>query len=219
MFLFVLFLTNIKMAEKIYLYPKWIRFWHLLNALCCLILIISGFSLQYAAPGHMFLPLNLTVKMHNLSGIVFSLNYLIFIIGNFLTPNGKFYSLNDRPFLQALAKQFHYYTIGIFHYHKQPFPVTKERKFNPLQKISYFITMYVLVPIVILSGTVMLNPILIEQGRVFLVIDLIHIVAGFIISLFFLIHLYFTTIGFKTNYQEIITGWHENNNYPINKIL
>ncbi|MCF8299034.1 MAG: cytochrome b/b6 domain-containing protein, partial [Saprospiraceae bacterium] len=36
------------MQEKLYLYPKWVRLWHLVNALLCILLIITGLSMQYA---------------------------------------------------------------------------------------------------------------------------------------------------------------------------
>ena len=32
---------------KMYLYPKWIRIWHLLNALMFIVLIVTGLSMQY----------------------------------------------------------------------------------------------------------------------------------------------------------------------------
>jgi len=197
------------MAEKIYHYPVWVRLWHTLNALFCLVLIVSGISMQYAAPGRMLVPLETAVKMHNFSGILLSLNYLIFFLGNFFSPNINNYKLNEKPFLGNLTKQFHYYTYGIFRGDKKPFPVSKERKFNPLQKITYSITMYIFVPMVIISGIIMLNPSLIEETKVYLTVDIIHIMAGFLISFFLLIHLYFSTIGAKGNYRAISTGWHE----------
>jgi len=181
----------------------------MLNALFCLILILSGISMQFAAPGRMLIPIELAVKIHNVSGVGLSLSYLIFFIGNFFTPNIRHYKLNENPFWGNLKKQLNYYTMGIFKGEQKPFPVSKDRKFNPLQKVSYAVVMYIFVPLVIISGIIMLNPSIIEEGRVYLTVDIIHIVAGFLISFFLLIHLYFSTIGARGNYKAISTGWHE----------
>ena len=195
------------MADKIYLYPRWLRFWHILNAVLCLVLIISGFQMQYSAFAVM--SLKIAVKLHNFSGIILSVNYLVFFVGNLISGNYRYYKPDEKPMLENLKKQFIYYTIGIFKGVVKPFAISKERKFNPLQKVSYLAAMYVLMPVVVVTGTLMLNPILIEKGKTFLIIDLLHILAGFLISLFLVIHLYFSTIGAKSNYKAISTGWHE----------
>ena len=41
---------------------------------------------------------------------------------------------------------------------KHPFPVTEERKFNPLQKLTYVLAMYVAFPLLIISGIGLLLP-------------------------------------------------------------
>ncbi len=197
------------MSERIYLYPKWVRLWHIMNAIACLLLILSGFSMQYAAPGRMLMPLDIAVKMHNYLGLLLSFNYLIFLIGNTVTSNGKHYAIKDRSFLNSVMQQFQFYTFGIFKNVKKPFPVTAERKFNPLQQITYISAMYCLIPVVVITGITMLNPLIFEKKISFLTMDIIHIVAGFLISVFLVIHIYFSTIGFKSNYKAISSGWHE----------
>ena len=83
-----------------------------------------------------------------------------------------------------------------------------------MQKLSYVIVMYFLVPIILLTGIGLFFPdylpgrILGTSGVHF--VDLIHIITGFVLSLFMVIHIYFCTIG-KTplsNYKSMITGWH-----------
>ena len=72
------------------------------------------------------------------------MNYLFFLLGNFITNNKRFYKIDRKTIFQELRDQLTYYTKGIFKGENAPFPVTKERKFNPLQRISY-VSMYVYV--------------------------------------------------------------------------
>ena len=200
------------MTDYIYLYPKWLRAWHQVNALMFLILIITGLSMQY---GLFKIPFNVAVSIHNICGIILACSYLIFLIGNLTSGNYKYYLIKIEGFYRDLKLQFKFYTSGLFKSEKPPFPINKGRKFNPLQKLSYILVMAVIVPVIVLSGLsllfpqVIINRILGVPGIV--VADLLHITAGFLGSIFMLIHIYFCTIGSKpaANFKSMITGYHE----------
>ena len=201
--------------EKIYLYPRWIRFWHTLNALFCLLLIITGISMQFSNPQVPLIRFDVAVSIHNIVGILLLINYIIFFIGNLFTWNGKYYKITFRGFYERLMTQFRYYTRGIFKGESAPFPITKEVKFNPLQQFSYVMAMYILIPIIAISGLGLLYPDMIPTNFFGIsglhLTDLFHIVIGFIISLFLFVHVYFCTIG-KTpvsNFKGMINGYHE----------
>ena len=201
------------MKHRIYFYPVWIRSWHLLNALCCLVLIYSGFSMYFSSGSSFLSGFKNAVSLHEWSGIVLGINYLAFIMGNCLNGNGRFYKLKFKELAEETGRQIRYYIFGMFRGEKEPYPVTEERKFNPLQKIAYFSVIYVLLPLSLISGLMMLFPEDIQfsifnlSGLWF--VDLFHISAGFLISVFLVIHIYSATIGFKKNFRAIITGWHE----------
>ena len=203
------------MSEKIYLYPMWIRLWHALNAILIILLIITGVSMQYTNPANPFIRFDIAVKMHNISGMILTLNYLGFLFGSFTTPNGKFYKLSFKGLFARLMKQFTYYTFGIFKHEKAPFPVTKESKFNPLQQFTYVIAMFMLVPIVIITGWALLYPEVVLtkflSGSGLRVNDFIHVIIGFFVSFFMFVHIYFCTIGatFVSNFKSMINGFHE----------
>jgi thiosulfate reductase cytochrome b subunit len=200
--------------ERIYLYPVWIRLWHVLNALLCLTLIITGLSIQYSTPT-VTVKFKLAVSIHNIAGVALALNYIIFFIGNLFTSNGAYYLIEVKGFMTRLMIQFRYYTYGLFKKENPPFPVTKDCKFNPLQQSSYVAAMYILVPLSILSGFLLLYPEI--PVKDFLGIsgfdwtDLIHLFVGFFITIFMCIHIYFCTIGKtpKSNFKSIINGYHE----------
>jgi len=201
--------------EKLYLYPIWLRFWHLLNAILCLLLVITGVSMQFSAPAVALVRFDTAVAIHNISGIILSASYLIFFCGNLFTYNGKHYQLEYKGLIGRLKFQFRYYTLGIFRQELPPYPVTRENKFNPLQQFSYLVIMYIFIPVVFVTGWVLLYPetipttILGTSGLH--LTDLFHIISGFIISVFLVIHIYFCTIGKKpvSNFRSILNGYHE----------
>jgi thiosulfate reductase cytochrome b subunit len=203
------------MSTKIYLYPLWIRLWHALNAILIILLIISGVSMQYTNPANPFIRFDIAVTIHNISGMILTANYMVFLTGNIITPNGMFYKVTFKGIISRLLKQFTYYTFGIFKHEKPPFPVTKESKFNPLQQFTYVIAMYVMVPIVFITGWALLYPELVLTkllgGSGLKINDFIHVIIGFFLSFFMFIHIYFCTIGatFLSNFKSMINGFHE----------
>ena len=204
-----------------YLYPKWIRAWHLLNALLFIILIITGLSMQYTdteRATYMF-GFAKAVKWHNYAAFTLTASYVFFILGNIFTRNGRYYRIERKDFLKNLLKQLKYYSFGIFKGEKHPFPVTMERKFNPLQKFSYVLAMYVGMPLLIISGFVLLFPEMAPNnvfGMSGLVLnDVLHITMGFLLSIFMLIHIYTCTLGSKPSslFYGMISGYHRSDDH------
>jgi thiosulfate reductase cytochrome b subunit len=204
-----------KSNNKLYFYPLWLRIWHGINAIGIILLIISGLSMNTGVESS-FMNFNAAVNMHNISGIVVSLNYLLFLVGNMVTNNSKFYIVKPKGFLKRPMKQAYYYIWGMFHGEKAPYPLSEKRKFNPLQKYFYIIVMYLAVPVIILTGFALLFPELIFE-KIYnisgvLITAVLHSALGFIISVFLIIHLYVSSIGKSPldNFKSIITGWHHN---------
>jgi thiosulfate reductase cytochrome b subunit len=203
------------MIEKIYHYPLWIRLWHWINALLCLALIISGISMQFSEPDRPIFRFDIAVTMHNISAVLLSVNYLFFLIGNRFTGNSKHYRITEPNFPQRMLKQFLYYMAGIFKGEPAPFPITKERKFNPLQQFSYMLIMYGCLPLIFVTGWGLffpetIIPTIFGISGIFLT-DLIHIITGFTVSMFMIIHVYFCTMGTKMSslFKGMINGWAE----------
>jgi len=205
------------MSTKIYLYPLLIRIWHLINALAIIFLIITGISLQYSDPLYPFMRFDLAVAIHNICGILLAFNYIIFIVGNIITGNSKHYIFRIKGYISKLMKQSYYYSIGIFKGEAPPFPINESNKFNPLQQFSYVVIMYLVLPILIISGFGLLFPEIVinqlQKTSGIFITDMLHIIGGFIVSIFLFVYIYFCTIGKKPfkNFKSIITGWHEDN--------
>jgi thiosulfate reductase cytochrome b subunit len=84
-----------------------------------------------------------------------------------------------------------------------------------LQALSYTLAMYIGLPVLFLTGLGLMLPV-IGPDRIFgiggmLLTDLIHIIAGVVMTLFLMLHIYMSTFG-KTpfsSFRAIITGWQE----------
>lgn len=201
--------------KKIYLYPVWIRLWHVTNALMFIILIATGISLHYAEMGNGIISFRLSVRLHNICAIILTINYGIFVLGNMFTGNGVYYRKWRKNLWPKLWKQFLFYAVGIFKGEPHPFPITKKQKFNPLQKVSYVFAMYFGMPLLIISGILLMFPEKISNSIFnisgLLFYDTLHIIVGFVLSVFLVIHLYTCTLGDKpgTLFKSMINGYHE----------
>jgi thiosulfate reductase cytochrome b subunit len=97
---------------------------------------------------------------------------------------------------------------------KHPFPVTEKNKFNPLQKISYILAMYVAVPLLIISGVGLLLPEITIKSLFgisgLILTDILHITMGFFLSIFMVIHIYTCTLGARPSslFWGMISGYH-----------
>ena len=205
------------MAKKLFLYPVWIRIWHIINAVLFLILIATGIAIQFAGRGGeaSFIRFDHAIAWHNTTAVILIGNYLIFLLGNAMGVNSKHYKIKRENFFKDLIIQAKFYAFGIFKGEKHPFPVSEDSKFNPLQKLFYVLVMYLGMPVLIISGIGLLFPeLLIKQFMGvsgLLITDILHISVGFLLSVFLAIHIYTCTLGDKpgTLFKSMINGYHE----------
>ena len=200
-----------------FLYPIWVRLWHLVNTILILILIFTGITIYFPEKESSFFIMDLSkaTGWHDVSAKILIISYLGFLAGNIFTGNGKYYRIGEKSFLSSLFRQLRYYLYGKYKHEKNPFPVTLENKFNPLQKLSYIFIMYIALPLIILSGVgLMLPDTVIEKmfgAEGYFLLDIMHIIMAAIISLFLIIHIYLGVIASKptAGLRGIITGYTE----------
>lgn len=208
-------------TTRVYLYPIWLRIWHAANALSFIVLIITGLSLHYTNPENGLIRFDVAVSLHNAAAIILCIGYGFYLIGNLASGNGLYYrgimaDMGNNLFIQA-----RFYISGIFKNEPHPFAISKERKFNPLQKISYVVVMYLCMPLIIISGIGLLFPETVAM-QVFgvsglVITDYIHHIIGFVLSIFLLVHLYTCTLGDRpgTLFRSIVNGYHEEHDHQI----
>ncbi len=201
--------------KRLYLYPLWLRVWHHVNAVLMIFLIATGISMQYSDPAYPLIRFDVAVNVHNWAGILLTISYFFFLFGVIFTAIGRYYVIKTEGFVVSFIKQMRYYLFGVFQGQKNPFNVSEEKKFNPVQLITYNLIMHAITPITFITGWALIFPETIVLNvwgySGIMLTSLVHSVAGFFISIFLIIHLYVITIGPSTraNFKTIIYGYHE----------
>lgn len=178
-------------------------------------LILTGVSMQYSNPDYPLIRFDIAVSLHNISGILLTLSYFYFFLGILFTSIGRYYVMRSQGFFKSFYLQARYYMFGIFRGEPSPFPVNEERKFNPIQQITYNVIQHAITPVTFITGWALLYPesiILNVFGfSGIMLTSLLHVTAGFFISIFLVIHLYFITVGHSvtSNLKSMVTGYHE----------
>ncbi len=196
-----------------YLYPLWLRAWHWLNAILFLTSLLTGISMHFALGW--LIPFDVAVPVHNISGILLTVSWLAFLLGNVVGGNGKHYLVNLRALPMDLYRQVRYYVYGIFVNEPHPFHVTAEQKLNALQTLSYVGVMYGLMPLLIITGWAFLFSAELPEtvfgyGTIWLV-AMAHLLLAWMLLLFLVVHVYIITTGETptTNLKAMVTGWHK----------
>jgi thiosulfate reductase cytochrome b subunit len=162
-------------------------------------LLITGLRMHYLNLGPSPVGFRADVLIHNAAGILLTLFYCLFLYGNLRLGNGHYYRVVAEDIAPGLLWQTSYYLWGIFVGTPHPYPHSEERKFNPLQKLFYLVVMYLLFPVLTVTGWALLFPDRLPV-EVFGVPGiglwaLAHTYIGFLLSLFMVVHIYLGTTG------------------------
>ncbi len=202
------------MSERIYLLPLWLRVWHWTNAALILTLAITGISLHFAAPGRFLVEFSLAARIHDIAGIALASAYTFYFIFNIFTGNGLQY-FPRHPVIAGCIRQTRYYVWGIFRGEPHPYEPSKETKFNPLQALLYWVIMYMVLPVVIITGLIFFFP-GVSPDKLFgmdglLPVAFLHFLSSSVIVMFLIGHVYLATTGKRVSslFKMMITGWHE----------
>lgn len=203
------------MSHRIYLLPLWIRLWHWSNALLVIMLAVTGISLHFADPNLPLVEFSLAARVHQVAGVALVALYAFFVIANIVSGNWWQYVPKPPGILERCRVQAKWYMMGIFKGEPHPYRVSEEANFNPLQAISYWMIMYAIMPVMLLSGLLFLIPELAPE-RMFgfdglLPVAILHYLTGALILMFMVMHIYLGTTGvtLTSMFKTMINGWHE----------
>lgn len=203
------------MSERIYLLPLWIRAWHWTNALLIITLTITGVSLHFADPKLPLVEFSLAARIHDIAGLSLVAAYSFFVIANIVSGNWWQYVPKPPGILERCWRQTVWYCWGIFKGEPHPYRVTEEANFNALQALIYWGIMYMVMPVLLLTGLLFLFP-QFAPDRFFgfdglLPVAVLHYLTGAVIVMFMIVHVYLGTTGKTATsmFKTMITGWHE----------
>ncbi len=157
------------------------------------------------------------VLLHNTAGLVVAASFSLwfFYYGLVARNLGKTY-VPTRDDLQAgLLRQAKFYLLTYFLGWPNPHHPTPQNKFNPMQKSAYMAIMFVLMPLIALTGILLTNvsplrELVILVGGLKLLVAAHFLLACCLVAFLFT-HVYLATLG-KTPMAYIKpmwTGWEE----------
>ncbi len=203
------------MAEREYLIASWIRVWHWTNALLILTLGVTGMSLHFSDPGRMLVEFSLSVRVHNIAGVCLICAYVFFVVANIVSGNWWQFVPKPPGILLRVFKQAMWYGFGVFRGDPPPHEPSKEENFNALQALTYWNVMYMLMPVILITGLIYLYP-QFAPDKMFgfdglLTVAMLHYLSAVAVLLFMLSHIYLGTTGKTVGqmYKMMFTGWHE----------
>lgn len=207
------------MAEKkmIYLQPTPVRIWHWLNALGIVTLCATGAQIRFPEYVTLFSEYKSAIILHNTAGFVVAISFSIwFFYYAFVARSmGKIYVPKADDIKVGIFRQAKFYFLTYFLGWDNPHHPTPEDKFNPLQKSAYLAIMFVLVPLVSLTGILLTNVdplrgLIIMMGGLKILMGL-HFLLACSLCAFLFTHIYLATLGHTpfAHFKPMWTGWEE----------
>jgi thiosulfate reductase cytochrome b subunit len=202
-------------VERTYLYAASVRLWHWTNAVLMILLAATGLRVHFGGREDPILSFETAFHIHNFAGALLVLLGVAYFVNNAGTRNQRQYLSRPRDGLAGLWNQARFYLVGIFRGEAHPYHASEERKFNPLQQVTYAGIMYLVFPLLALTGIVLLFPRMVPEKILGLPgvwwFATAHYLCAAALVVFLLIHLYLATMGDRIGYllSAMITGWHK----------
>lgn len=203
--------------RMIYLQPTPVRIWHWLNALGIITLCITGAQIRFPEFLAIFGSYKTAILLHNTAGIVVAVSFSLWffyykmVAGTLL----KLYVPNQEELQHGLLRQGIFYFFRYFRGDPNPHHATPDNKFNPMQKSAYLAIMFVLMPLVSLTGILLMNVtplrelVLLSGGLKIIVSG--HFLLASSLCAFLFTHVYLGTMGHTpmAYIKPMWTGWEE----------
>ncbi|MBK6647012.1 MAG: cytochrome b/b6 domain-containing protein [Anaerolineales bacterium] len=201
-------------TKTVYMYEAYERFWHWLQTAAIVILLLTGLVIHRPDMFGAFSFRNI-VTVHNVLAVLLALNALISIVWHLVSGEIQQYIPHPYGFIDQMIAQAKYYVQGIFKHEPHPFHKSKQRKFNPLQMVTYVGLLGVLLPLQGLTGMMMW---LVQKvpaiqtwfgGLTFLAPA--HTLMAWLFASFIVGHVYLTTTGATPleAMKAMVTGYEE----------
>ncbi|MDR0275295.1 MAG: cytochrome b/b6 domain-containing protein [Burkholderiaceae bacterium] len=195
------------MAERsVRIYSIFERFWHWAQALSIFVLLVSGLRITGL---HHAISFKLAFTLHVGAAILLLVVWAFAIFWLMTTGAWRHYI----PTAHGLLKVLRFYMYEVFEGAPHPYRKVYWHKHNPLQVLAYLALKFVLFPAIWITGLFYLtygfwatSP---ARASWLPAIANVHIMAGFFIAAFVIVHVYLLTIGgdFKGHVRPMMTGF------------
>lgn len=200
------------MKKNVYFYSAYERIWHWLQAGGVMVLLLTGFVISFS--GSIFLlDFKSAVSLHNSIGIIVTINASLALFYNLAGGLLRRYMPGLEDFFSLGFTHAGYYFYGIFKGAPHPFDKTPEKRLYPLQKITYFIILNGLLPLMVVTGllkwSLKFTPFWADMFGGLAVLGPIHRLGAWLFLSFIIVHIYMTTTGHTpfSSIMAMITGY------------
>ncbi len=194
-------------SERIYIFNRFERLWHWLQAALIITLLTTGFEVHGSIE---FLGFKKAVQVHTICAWTLVGLWVFAIFWHITTGQWKQYiPTTDKIMLVA-----RHYSVGIFKGEPHPFKVTALQKHNPLQRLTYLLILTVVSPMIWITGWFYLfygnwKAWGLEGYLSLQWVAFFHVAGAFLMLAFLISHVYLITTGHTVgaHLKAMITGW------------
>ncbi len=205
--------------HEVYMYTVYERLWHWLQTAVIFILLFTGLIIHKPDIFGIF-SFRFVVQVHNIMAFLLVANAALALFYNLASGEIRQYLPRPRGFFNRAMLQAKYYVQGIFRGDAHPFEKSPEQRLNPLQQVTYFGLLNVLLPLQVITGIVMWGaqqwPNLAAQAGGLPFLAPFHTLISWLLASFIVMHVYLTTTGPTptSNIRSMILGWDEVEAHP-----
>ena len=153
------------------------------------------------------------MPIHNVTALLLIIDAFLALFYHVTTGAIREFIPRPKGFFDQAFMQARYYLYGIFRGEPHPFEKYPGHKLNPLQQVTYFALLNVLLPVQVVVGVLMWSeqywPGLVQKFGGLHVLAPIHTLVAWLLASFIVGHVYLTTTGLTPleDIRGMITGW------------
>ena len=201
-------------TKEVYMYSVYERLWHWLQTAAIVLLLFTGMIIHKPDTFGIF-GFDGVVIVHNVLATILALNAALSLFYHLVSGEIQQYLPRPRGFFDQTFTQAKFYINGIFKGEEHPFEKTANRKLNPLQQITYFGILNVLLPLQGITGIMIWGaqrwPELAAKLGGLPFLAPFHTLVAWTFGSFIVLHVYLTTTGHTplAGIKSMIMGWDE----------
>ncbi len=201
-------------TKEVYMYSVYERLWHWLQTAAIVILLFTGIVIHNPNAFSIF-GFDGMVTIHNVLAAILAVNAVLSLFYHLASGEIQQYLPRPRGFFDQTISQAKFYLNGIFKGEEHPFEKTTRRKLNPLQQITYFGILNVLLPLQGITGILIWGaqrwPEMAAKMGGLPFLAPFHTLVAWTFGSFIVMHVYLTTTGHTpmAGIKSMIMGWDE----------
>ncbi len=201
-------------VKSVYMYGVYERLWHWLQTIVIVTLLFTGLIIHKPDIFAIF-SFRYVVLVHNVLAAILLVNAVLALFYHVASGEIRQFIPRPRGFFDQAITQASYYLRGIFRREKHPFEKEPQKKLNPLQQITYFGILNVLLPLQGLTGILIWGaqrwPEIVSSVGGLPFLGPLHSLSAWFFAAFIVMHVYLTTTGSTplADIKAMIMGWEE----------